>query len=287
LLEEAERSYAHQHPQNFAVHFETRAALAIWQDQLDEARAAVREGLEWLADAEGEDFFRELLSLGLRAEADRAERAHARRAPAEAQTARQVGAALLARLRQLVNQATAPEPETTAHTALGRAEATRLEGHSDPKRWAAAATRWEELDQPYPAAYARWRQAEALLGGRGPRAEATSALRCAHQTSQRLGAAPLRRELEALARRARIDLAEPIGEPAPVRPAEPFGLTPREREVLELVAEGRTNRQIGQALFISAKTVGIHVSNILAKLGVTSRVEAAAVAHRGGLVDQP
>ena len=97
----------------------------------------------------------------------------------------------------------------------------------------------------------------------------------------------MRRELEALARRARIDLAEPIGEPAPVRPAEPFGLTPREREVLELVAEGRTNRQIGQALFISAKTVGIHVSNILAKLGVTSRVEAAAVAHRGGLVDQP
>jgi DNA-binding CsgD family transcriptional regulator len=289
LLQEAERGYTHQHPQNFPLHFEARAALAIWQGQLDHARAAIQEGLEWLAGAEGEDFFRELLSLGLRAEADRAERARARRAPAEAETAQEVGGALLARLRQLVDQAATPEPETLAHATLGEAEATRLQGQPDPERWAAAATRWEELAQPYPAAYTRWRQTEALLGRPGSRAEATSALRRAHQTSQRLGAAPLQGELEGLARRARIDLADPqpTGEVAPARPAEPFGLTRREREVLVLLAEGRTNRQIGQALFISAKTVGIHVSNILAKLGVTSRVEAAAVAHRGGLIDQP
>jgi DNA-binding CsgD family transcriptional regulator len=263
--------------------------LAIWQGQLDHARAAIREGLEWLAGAEDEEWFRALLSLGLRAEADRAEHARARRAPAEADAARQVGAALLARLRELVDQAAAPEPETIAHAALGEAEATRLAGKSDSERWATTVTAWNQLSQPYPAAYARWRQAEALLGGRGSRAEATSVLRSAYRTTQRLGAAPLRRELEALARRARIDLAkpQPVGEVAPARPAEPFGLTAREREVLALLAEGRTNPQIAQALFISVKTASTHVSNILAKLGVTSRVEAAAIAHRGGLVDQP
>jgi DNA-binding NarL/FixJ family response regulator len=70
-----------------------------------------------------------------------------------------------------------------------------------------------------------------------------------------------------------------------VGPAERLGLTPRELEVLRLVAEGRSNRQIAEALFISAKTASVHVSNILAKLGVASRVEAAAVAHRLELFD--
>jgi DNA-binding CsgD family transcriptional regulator len=288
-LDELTRAVSKPPWPQFADHFEARAALAIWQGQLDDARAAVREDLEWLAGAEEEElYFRALLTLGLRAEADRAEHARARQATADADTAQQGGAALLPRLRQLVDQTTAPQPETTAHAALGEAEATRLEGQSDPERWAAAAASWEALDQPYRAAYARWRQAEALLTGGGPRAAATAALRQAYQTAERLGAAPLRHELERLARRARIDLTEPraAAKPAPARPAEPFGLTPREREVLALLAEGRTNPQIAQTLFISAKTASIHVSNILAKLGVTSRGEAAAIAHRGGLVDQ-
>jgi DNA-binding CsgD family transcriptional regulator/tetratricopeptide (TPR) repeat protein len=289
LLDQAEQAFAHQHIPQFAGYFEARAALAIWQGHIDHARTAVREGLEWVAGAEEQElYFRALLTLGLRAEADRAERARARRALAETDTARQVGTALLARLRQLVDQTAAPQPETAAYAVLGEAEAARLDGQSDPERWAAAAAGWEALGQPYPAAYARWHQAEALLTQRGSRAEATATLRGTHTTAERLGAAPLRRELEGLARRARIDLAEPqpVGEPAPARPAEPFGLTPREREVLALLAEGRTNPQIAKALFISVKTVGIHVSNILAKLGVASRGEAAAVAHRGGLVDQ-
>ena len=66
----------------------------------------------------------------------------------------------------------------------------------------------------------------------------------------------------------------------PVADADPFGLTPREREVLTLVADGRTNRQIAETLFISESTAGVHVSNILGKLGVANRVEAAAVAFR-------
>jgi DNA-binding CsgD family transcriptional regulator len=287
LLDEAERNFAHHRTPQFGGWFEERATLAIWQGRPAEAADAARRGLEWVAGAEEQAVVRVLLSLGLRAEADRAERARARGRQGEADAAARAGAELLARLRRLA-AAEAPEPETSVSAVTGEAELSRLEGQSDPERWAAAATGWEELSQPYPAAYARWRQAEALLARRGSRAEATGALRRAHRTVERLGAAPLRHEVEDLARRARVDLAEPRpeAEPAPARPAEPFGLTPREREVLVLLADGRTNSQIAMALFISVKTVGIHVSNILAKLGVTSRVEAAAVAHRGGLVDQ-
>jgi DNA-binding NarL/FixJ family response regulator len=109
----------------------------------------------------------------------------------------------------------------------------------------------------------------------------------AAEVTGRLGARLLEAEVQALARRARLDLAQPAtatttatGTPAP---AEQLGLTRREAEVLALLAAGRSNRQIAQALFISPKTVGVHVSNILAKLGVAGRVEAAAIAHRLGL----
>jgi DNA-binding CsgD family transcriptional regulator len=83
--------------------------------------------------------------------------------------------------------------------------------------------------------------------------------------------------------KARIDLAPSKAEDGPEEPATTtgeFGLTPREREVLALIADGRTNPQIAETLFISPKTASVHVSNILAKLGVANRGEAAAVAHR-------
>jgi DNA-binding NarL/FixJ family response regulator len=105
-----------------------------------------------------------------------------------------------------------------------------------------------------------------------------------------LGAGPLRREIELLAKRGRLRLQEPKDRTAapevPPSPAASLGLTQREVEVLALVAEGRTNRQICQALFITPKTASVHVSRILAKLGVTGRGEAAAVAHRLDL-DKP
>ena len=87
----------------------------------------------------------------------------------------------------------------------------------------------------------------------------------------------------------RSDLVRTIaGDPAPEGPRpDTFGLSGREREVLVLVAQGRTNREIGERLFISQKTVGVHVGNILAKLEVSGRVEAAAVAIRLGLTDRP
>jgi DNA-binding NarL/FixJ family response regulator len=100
-----------------------------------------------------------------------------------------------------------------------------------------------------------------------------------------LGAEPLRAELEALALRARIDLQAP-GTPGPeTAQRSTLGLSEREIEVLVLVARGRTNRQIAEELFITEKTAGHHVSNILAKLDVANRLEAATIAHRSGLLD--
>jgi tetratricopeptide (TPR) repeat protein len=122
-LEEVTRAVPKPPRPQFGDHFAARAALAIWQDRLDDARAVVQAGLEWLAGTEEELYFRPLLTLGLRAEADRAERSRARRATDEAETARRVGTGLLARLRQLVDQAAAPQPETLAHALLGEAEA--------------------------------------------------------------------------------------------------------------------------------------------------------------------
>ena len=87
-------------------------------------------------------------------------------------------------------------------------------------------------------------------------------------------------------RRPRPSCAACPGNPtAPVR-RDTFGLSGREREVLALIARGRTNREIGERLFISQKTVGVHVGNILSKLGVSGRVEAAAVAIRLGLTER-
>jgi DNA-binding NarL/FixJ family response regulator len=104
-----------------------------------------------------------------------------------------------------------------------------------------------------------------------------------------MGAEPLQQETTALIRRARLRI-----EPATAATETPaateeddlgqFGLTAREREVLVLVTDGRSNGEIAQELFITRKTASVHVSNILSKLGVSTRVQAAAVAHRRGLI---
>jgi DNA-binding CsgD family transcriptional regulator len=184
-------------------------------------------------------------------------------------------------------KAAATKPWMACYGALAQAEWSRLEGRPDPQAWQLAAECWERLEHRYAAAYARSRQAEALLGVRAPRAQIQPVLRTAHQTTVALGAWPLRREIELLANRGRLHLQEPAAttpaaEASP-SPAASFGLTRRETEVLTLVAAGRTNRQIGGELFITEKTASLHVSRILAKLGVTGRGEAAAVAHRLGL----
>ncbi|HEX8134536.1 MAG TPA: response regulator transcription factor [Actinomycetes bacterium] len=267
--------------------FVATAELALLEGRLDEADAAVAEGLR----VAGTDVnpAAPLYALGVRAAADRAELARARRADDEALEAGRVGSELAGELRaRLAPQAAdgaVPTPRTEAQAALCEAELTRLDGRTDPHLWETVAKAWERLGEPYPTAYARWRQAEALLLGGLAREQVEPSLRAAHQTASELAAAPLRAELEALARRGRLRLDAATGpEPEPPSPLDALGLTAREQEVLALVALGRTNGQIAEALFISPKTATAHVSNILGKLGVRNRVEAAAVAHRLGIV---
>jgi ATP/maltotriose-dependent transcriptional regulator MalT len=265
--------------------YREQAALAVWRGRLDEAREAVAAGLSACLGVDGARYAAGLYPVGLRAEADKAVRARHRHAEAEEADARFVAAELLDGARAL------PTPwgtEFEAHLATCEAEWTRVEGDPDPERWQAAADAWDKAGQPYPAAYARWRLAETLLAAGADREQAEGAVRDAHATAVRLRALPLQTELEQLARRGRIDLAPaaPDGT-AGAGPDDQLGLTPRELEVLRLVADGRSNRQIAEELFISAKTASVHVSNILAKLGVRTRVEAAAVAHRLALFDAP
>jgi DNA-binding CsgD family transcriptional regulator len=178
---------------------------------------------------------------------------------------------------------------------MAEAEFRQLDGAPDPEAWADAGRIWRELGRPWPLARCLLSEAEAILAARRSRIDATPPLVEAHAIATRLGAAPLVAACETLARLARIDLVPATESAADGRalaadavaagsPAS-FGLTHREREVLGLLVEGYSNRRIGDALFISESTAGVHVSNILGKLGVASRVEAAAIAVRVGLTD--
>jgi DNA-binding CsgD family transcriptional regulator len=165
-----------------------------------------------------------------------------------------------------------------AHLAHAVAMVTLLE-RSDPVAWSDAAQRWTEVQDPWMTAHALLHESEAQLAA-GAAARAADALRAAHELADRLGSDPLRERILGVSQRTRISVD--VAQPAVIEQdvATRFGLTPREAEVLGLVAAGRTNRQIAEQLYVSEKTVSVHVSNILRKLGVTSRFEAAALAQR-------
>jgi len=171
-------------------------------------------------------------------------------------------------------------PEGRGWLARAEAEYRRASGENDPQAWQAVLDEFGPA-YAYETARAQWRLAEALAEA-GRRDEAAEQWRQAAQTADRLGARPLRRALDDLARRARIGTAEQRGDGEILA-----ALTSREREVLRLIAAGRSNREIASVLFIAPKTASVHVSNILGKLGAASRTEAAAIAHREGLTSQP
>jgi DNA-binding CsgD family transcriptional regulator len=175
-------------------------------------------------------------------------------------------------------------PAGRAYQAVYQAAADQAAGRQASRAWDDAASAWEQLSEPYRRARALLHAAETALAGDGNRDGAADRLRQAADLADALGARLLREQISSLAGRARISIAEgkaqeKTGDEARALP----GLTNRELEVLRLVAAGRNNRDIAAELFISAKTASVHVSSILAKLGVHTRVEAAAIAHRAGL----
>jgi DNA-binding CsgD family transcriptional regulator/tetratricopeptide (TPR) repeat protein len=262
--------------------------LALWAGCPDEALELVHRGLDLATKAPYlTKFCGRLLSSGMRACADMAERARASGGMSAA-----AGLAAADELADWVehtgDEALTNHPfvaATPAERATWNAERTRVVNSSDPDAWSAAATAWQNLGCPHQAGYAWWRQAEAQLYA-GQSRGAAEALQAGVEAADEN--APLLSQIRRLALRARVPLsARPEATPESQEQAKTLdshGLTSRELGVLRLLATGRTNAQIGAELFISPKTASVHVTNILRKLGVTTRVQAAAVAERAGLL---
>jgi DNA-binding NarL/FixJ family response regulator len=199
------------------------------------------------------------------------------------------------RADRLCGAAMAPWPGATvplrdALAATAQAERARMDGPVAEATWVAVAAAWAEAGRTVLAAEMELRAAESALS-HGERSSAAARLSRVLAVAVAAGVRPLEAVARDLARRARLDLdpgpgGAPAGAVAPdaAGAGTGTGLTSRELEVLSLLAEGRTNREIGEALFISPKTVSVHVTNLLAKLGVAGRVEAATLALRMGIV---
>jgi DNA-binding CsgD family transcriptional regulator len=261
------------------------AELGLWTNQIGEAVETLELAVRGSPAEADPRRTAELLAIALRAQADRAALARARRSSAEASDAEREAATLHGHVLALSGPSSAGAGrKVVAFEEMAEAEFHRAVGDAEPSMWLSLAQRWDGLHDSYRAAYSRWRSAELVLAGRTARGQGAELLRAAHTTCEELGARPLQRELEALARRARIGLG-PVEEVTTqvTREPETAGLSAREMEVLALLAGGQTNRQIAASLFISEKTAGHHVSSILSKLGVSGRVAAAGVAIRMGL----
>jgi len=286
-LEEAEPLVARSsEPQWIGAFGTLLAELRRRQRDLAGARAAVAQALDRM-ELCTDDVARiaRVTAAGMRVEADIAQRARDLRERGDERDAVARSRIHMQRLRAAAQEG---GPVERAWRAVGAAELARARGRSDPKLWTAAAKEWDAITRPFQRSLALWRATEAYVEA-GDRNAACGTARDALEIASRLGAKWLVDELSALAQRARLDLG--LAEDAGAAPdggragagsdgEDPFGLTERERQVLALVAEGATNRQIGAALFMAEKTASVHVSRILAKLGVRSRTQAAAVAHR-------
>jgi DNA-binding CsgD family transcriptional regulator len=258
------------------------AEHALWQGDTDQALAEAQAAIDIdyvLPWGYSPSVIRPA-AVALGARADRAVRA---RASGDDQAASDELAAAEDVLRIAREGAAFPKrpkfimgPEGRGWLARAEAEYRRAAGDNDPRAWQAVLDAFGP-DYVYEIARTRWRLAEALAEA-GSRDAAEQQWQLAAHTADALGAKPLRRALDDLARRARIGTAPDLPDGAVLA-----ALTSREREVLRLIAAGRSNREIASVLFIAPKTASVHVSNILGKLGAASRTEAAAIAHREGL----
>ncbi|HTP22758.1 MAG TPA: AAA family ATPase [Solirubrobacteraceae bacterium] len=257
--------------------------LARSGGDLDDAAEVVERALAGVESGEAPRYKWPLLSLGARIDAERALAARDAGLPADDAERR------IAVLREESERTPATTPADRGHLALVRAEHARTIREGEVETWAAAVAACRPMNEPLPLAYALLRNAEALSAGGASEAAAAPA-REALALARSMGAAPLLDDVQALIRRARLRAAdngateESRGDAAMPDEFSRLGLTAREAEVLRLVADGLSNSQIAERLVISRKTASVHVSNILSKLGVATRVEAAAMAHRRGLI---
>ena len=287
-----ERRLTETHPWDFPDL--TYSELALWQGNPLVARAAIH------ITSRSESRVRvvgAMCWLGIRAEADIATRARARGETGTPES-RALAVKLLSRMRALFADLDGRRrdyiPQGAAWLAMCEGEFSRLEGSSDPDRWASAAAGWQALDVPYRQGYALMREAEATLEQHHDRSRALRALDSAAAIAAGLRAVPLLQAVESLARRAGAKNAalEPASAAASTSP-EPSGprrrgrydLTSREHDVLELLVAGLSDGQIAERLFISKKTASVHVSAIKGKLGASSRVEIVTDALALGLVE--
>jgi ATP/maltotriose-dependent transcriptional regulator MalT len=258
------------------------AELARSGGDLDGARETLERALARGDVVEEHRYKWPVLSLAARIEAERAIAARDAGRPDGDAVQRSAG------LGGEAEQMPATTPADRGHLALVGAEHARAVRDGEVDAWAAAVASTRAMNELLPLAYALSRHAEALVAA-GDTAAAASVASEADALARQMGAIPLREEIEALIRRARLQVAAAEGPATDGAAAVPdelerLGLTAREAEVLRLVADGLSNSQIAEKLFISRKTASVHVSNILAKLGVSTRLEAAALAHRRGLV---
>ena len=262
------------------------AEHALWQGDTEQALAEAQMAID-LDDVPPWGYSPSVLRPAAVALSARADRAVQARASGDHETAR-AEASAAAELIDIARRGAAfpkrPKfimgPEGRGWLARAEAEYQRATGDNAPQAWEAVLDAFGP-GYCYEIARTRWRRAEALAEA-GRRDDANEQWRQAAQIADRLAARPLRRALDDLARRARIGTAPDLPDGAVLT-----SLTSREREVLRLIAAGRSNREIASVLFIAPKTASVHVSNILGKLGAASRTEAAAIAHREGLAAEP
>jgi DNA-binding CsgD family transcriptional regulator len=284
--------------ERFAAHESTRTAescacsaqVAALARRYDDARDLSEKAIELAEVSEDPSLVAAIAAIAIAIEADRVEAAALAgpRGQAETTAARATADDMILRARRhialLESRGLCSPADANAHLATAEAEAHRAHGHLDPAEWEAVATRWHALGCVYPAAVAQYRQADALLRARGDRQRAQSLATKALRVAMDLDAKLLVEQLQLCAQRGRLDLDARLEPPASTSdPLTEMGVSKREREVLELVAAGRTNRQIAEMLYISDKTASVHVTHLLRKLGVASRMEAASIAQGLGL----
>ena len=303
-------------------------SLALWRGEIADAVAAAESGWARVLETDDPLQLASAAATVLEACAAAAERGRARRdysavADAGALAAHVLPVAAEQLARHRLPDSVGARRVAELYLATARAHDERVRGRARPEPWAKLADAWTALHIPYNVAKARWWQTQALLPDRSRRAEARRALTEAWKIAGKLPAAPLRKALAELGVRGNIRLPEDRLVAIPIQPevgtrdmvavgpgpgngaatmglaarigsgqrtpaSGRFGLSPRESSVLVVLTEGRTNREIAERLFISERTVAVHVRRILSKLGVKGRVEAAGVAIRLGLVpDDP